>query len=168
MPGQGDDADEKSTWQMVAFIQSRRKGQPAEKADGDLAKGKVLFARYNCSSCHWTGNDGGRRGPDLSNATSTLARIRTAILEPNSVMDPLYQQIIAELKDGRMVRGLWLNENNYFVQLIDDQERLITLPKSGTEIYRPKQSLMPSYRAMLTDPDLRDLTAYVIALRKQK
>jgi putative heme-binding domain-containing protein len=153
---------------MVAFIQSRRKGQPAEKADGDLAKGKALFVRHNCSSCHWTGNDGGRRGPDLSNAASTLARIRTAILDPNSVMDPLYQQIIAELKDGRIVCGVWLNENSYYVQLMDDQERLITLPKSGTEIYRPKQSLMPSYREMLNDSELRDLTAYVVALRKQK
>jgi putative heme-binding domain-containing protein len=167
MPGQ-EDSEEKAVWQMVAFIQSRRKGQPAEKVDGDPAKGKALFARHNCSSCHWIGNDGGRRGPDLSTASSPPARVRSAILDPNSVTDPVYQQIIAEVKDGRNVRGMWLNENSYFIQLIDDQERLITLSKKEAEIHRTKQSLMPSFREVLTDPELKDLMAYVFALRKQK
>jgi putative heme-binding domain-containing protein len=167
MPGQ-EDAEQKDLWRMVAFIQSRRKGQPAEKADGDPIKGKALFARHNCSSCHWTGNDGGRRGADLSAASSPLARVRTAILDPSSLTDPVYQQIIAELKDGRSVSGMYLNENSYYIQLMDNQERLITLSKNGAEIHRPKQSLMPSFREVLTDPELKDLMAYVFALRKQK
>ena len=82
--------------------------------------------------------------------------------------DPIYQQILAALPDGRIVGGMWVNENSYFIQLIDNQERLITLPKNQAEIQRPKQSLMPSYRALLTGPQLKDLTAYVFALRKPK
>jgi hypothetical protein len=89
-------------------------------------------------------------------------------MEPNSVADPVYQQIIAALKDGRIVSGMWLNENSYFIQLMDNEERLITLSKNGAVIDRPKQSLMPSYRGALTDSELKDLTAYVFALRKQK
>src|SRR5262249_18472679 len=158
MPGLGD-FPEKSLWQIVAFIQSSRKGEPSEPVDGNLVNGKALFVKHSCASCHWTDNDGGPRGPDLSTAASPLSRIRTAILEPNSVTDPVYQQIIAVLKDGRIVRGMRLNENSYFIQLMDDQERLITLPKEGAEIHRPKQSLMPSYRAALTDPELKDLMA---------
>src|SRR5262249_18008665 len=53
MPGEGNDSDEKINGQMDAFIKPRRKGQPAEKVDGDSAKGKTLFARHNCASCHW-------------------------------------------------------------------------------------------------------------------
>jgi putative heme-binding domain-containing protein len=169
MPGLGEDSDDKPLWQIVAFIQSRRKGRQApEKLDGDPVKGKALFIQHNCSSCHWTGNDGGRRGPDLSTASSTLAHVRKAILEPNSVADPVYQQILVELKDGRSVSGTWLNESSYFIQLMDNEERLVTLSKNGTVIDRPKQSLMPSYRAVLTEPELKDLTAHVFALRKQK
>jgi putative heme-binding domain-containing protein len=167
MPGLGD-FPEKALWQIVAFIQSGRKGRSPEPVDGNPDRGKALFVRHNCASCHWTGNDGGRRGPDLSTASSPPSRIRAAILDPNSVTDPVYQQVVAELKDGRIVGGMRLNENSYFLQLIDDQERLITVPKEGVGIYRPKQSLMPSYRAVLTDPELKDLTAYVFALRKQK
>ena len=167
MPGVGD-FPEKELWQIVAFIQSSRTGQPAEPVDGNPDNGKALFVQHHCTSCHWTGNDGGRRGPDLSTAASPLARIRTAILEPNSVTDPFYQPILAALKDGRMVRGMRLNENSYFIQLMDDQERLITLSKDGAEILRPKQSLMPSYRAVLTDPEVKDLMAYVFTLRKSK
>jgi putative heme-binding domain-containing protein len=167
MPGL-EDFPEKEQWQIVAFIQSRRKGRPPESVDGNPVNGKALFVRHNCSSCHWTGSDGGRRGPDLSTASSPPSHVRAAILEPDSVTDPVYQQVVAELKDGRIVRGMRLNETSYFIQLIDDQERLITLPKEGAEIHRPKQSLMPSYRAVLTNPELKDLTAYVFALRKQK
>jgi putative heme-binding domain-containing protein len=167
MPGL-EDFPEQAQWQIVAFIQSSRKGRSPEPVDGDPVKGKALFVRHNCSSCHWTGNEGGRRGPDLSTASSPLSHVRAAILEPDSVTDPVYQQVVAELKDGRSVRGMRLNENSYFLQLMDDQERLLTLPKEGAGIYRPKQSLMPSYRAVLTDPELKDLTAYVFALRKQK
>jgi putative heme-binding domain-containing protein len=167
MPGLGD-FPEKSLWQMVAFIQSRRKGQPPEPVDGDAVKGEALFAKHNCSSCHWTGNDGGRRGPDLSTASSSVAQVRAALVKPNSVTDPAYQQISAELNDGRIVSGMRLNETSYFIQLIDDNERLLTLPKDAAEIYRPKHSLMPSYREVLTDEQLKHLIAYVFSLRKQK
>lgn len=167
MPG-FEDFPEETLWQIVAFIQSRRKGQHPEPVDGDPVKGKALFVQHQCASCHWTGNGGGRRGPDLSTASSPPAHVRTAILEPNSLTDLIYQQIFASLPDGRIVSGMRLNENSYFIQLMDEQERLITLPKEGTEIHRPKQSLMPSYRDVLTGPELKDLTAYVFTLRKQK
>ena len=38
MPGQ-EDTPEKQLWQMVAFIQSSRKGQPSEPVDGDFVHG---------------------------------------------------------------------------------------------------------------------------------
>jgi len=65
-----------------------------------------------------------------------------------------------------VIRGRRLNEDTYTVQIIDEQERLISLDKSTLREYTVvKTSSMPSYKDELTAEELRDIVAYLHSLR---
>jgi mono/diheme cytochrome c family protein len=69
-------------------------------------------------------------------------------------------------RDGRTINGRRLNEDTYTVQLIDDQERLISLNKADLREYAILTvSPMPSYRNKLTPDDLADVVAYLLTLK---
>ncbi|HEX7140562.1 MAG TPA: hypothetical protein VF219_22110, partial [Vicinamibacterales bacterium] len=59
-----------------------------------------------------------------------------------------------------------LNEDTYTVQVIDDQERLLSLTKSDLREYTiVTTSPMPSFRSTLRDDELSDLLAYLLSLK---
>ena len=54
------------------------------------------------------------------------------------------------MKDGRTITGRRLNEDTYTVQIIDDQERLLSLAKSDMRTLDVEtRSPMPSYAERL-------------------
>ena len=65
-----------------------------------------------------------------------------------------------------MISGRRLNEDTYSVQLIDNQEHLLSLLKSDVREYTIlKTSTMPSYKDRLTAQELADLVAYLVTLK---
>ena len=73
---------------------------------------------------------------------------------------------IAVTRDGKTITGRRLNEDTYTVQLIDTEERLVSLIKSELREYTVlKTSAMPSYKEKLTSADLDDLVAYLRTLK---
>ncbi|MCY3731068.1 MAG: c-type cytochrome, partial [Rhodospirillaceae bacterium] len=59
-----------------------------------------------------------------------------------------------------------LNEDSYSVQLIDDQERLISLEKAELREYTIlTTSQMPSYAEILTEEEIADVLAYLRTLK---
>lgn len=168
MPGFAG-APERMIWQLVAFIQSRRRlaDKPPE-LKGNEENGALLFAQHKCASCHWERNAGGRRGPDLSRATSPPDHVREAILDPSVFVDQDYRWLAIETEDGKVYAGMWLNEDGYHFQLINQEEQLLTVPKTGSTVRRQQKSLMPSFRKELTPEQLEDLVAYVFSLRTRE
>jgi cytochrome c1 len=71
----------------------------------------------------------------------------------------------AVTKDGRTITGRRLNEDTYTVQVIDDQERLLSLTKADLREYTVlTTSPMPSYKDLTAD-ELADLIAYLLSLK---
>src|SRR5205085_7553603 len=53
--------------------------------------------------------------------------IQQSILQPSTAMQPINRPLRIVMRDGRMIEGRRLNEDTATVQLIDKQERLISL-----------------------------------------
>ena len=59
-----------------------------------------------------------------------------------------------------------MNEDTYSVQLIDDQEKLVSLVKADLREYTILTvSPMPSYQNKLTPDEIADVVAYLLSLK---
>ncbi len=154
--------------QVVSFLQHQRRAQKPAVIKGDAQKGKKVFEKHQCATCHWTGKSGGRRGPDLSTSRGPLDYVRKAVVDPAGDIDPQYQQLLLFTKTGRTLEGMRLSENTFYIQIIDANDRLHTIAKADiNRIVRSNQSLMPSYGKELSSEQVEDLIAYLFSLRKE-
>ena len=81
-------------------------------------------------------------------------------------MLPINRSIRAVTSSGRQVTGRRLNEDTHTVQLIDSEERLVSLDKADLREYTVVlTSEMPPYGALLNEEELSDLLAYLLSLR---
>jgi putative heme-binding domain-containing protein len=111
---------------------------------------------------------GSRKGPDLSEAgvVRDAATLERAILAPGEAILPQYRSVRVVTRDGRTVVGMRLNEDTHSVQLIDQNERLISLSKSELREYSLVQtSSMPSYQDKLTPEEIADLVTYLLSVK---
>jgi hypothetical protein len=68
-----------------------------------------------------------------------------------------------------VINGRRLNEDTYTVQLIDEQEHLVSLTKADLREYTVlKSTPMPSYKDKFSSQELADLEAYLLSLRGVK
>lgn len=136
---------------------------------GDAQRGRVLFeGKGECGTCHRVAGQGPRFAPDLSNigAVRTAATLSRTLLDPNGSLLPINRPVRAVTADGTLINGRRLNEDSYSVQLIDDQERLISLEKSELREYTIlTTSQMPSYAEILTEEEIADVLAYLRTLK---
>ena len=80
-------------------------------------------------------------------------------------MLPINRSVRGVTKDGKVITGRRLNEDTYSVQLIDTEERLVSLVKTDLKEYAViKTSSMPSYRDKLSAQELADVVAYLLTL----
>ena len=160
---------EKERWQVVAYVQSLRRTAGAEESAGGAARGAKLFrGKGGCSKCHTVRGEGGRRGPDLSHigGDRSLDELKRSILNPNEKVSPAYWELRATTREGTRVTGRRLNEDTFSLQLLDSQERLISVIKSDLEEYElDENSVMPSFERKLNQREITDLVAYLAALR---
>ena len=139
---------------------------------GDAARGKTLFAGAgNCASCHAVNGKGPRVAPDLGDIGTlrTAELLHRTLIDPGGSMLPLNRPVRAVTKDGKVINGRRLNEDTYTVQLIDEQERLVSLTKSDLREFTVlKTTPMPSYKDNFSAQQLADLEAYLLSLKGVK
>ena len=154
---------------LVAYIRAMRDFDTRAVALGDAARGEVLFAgKGGCTTCHRVGGNGSRVAPDLSDIGAIRApdSLQQSVLDPDAFVLPINRSVRAVTRDGKVISGRRLNEDTYTVQLIDEQERLVSLDKAGLREYTVvKTSSMPSYKDKLTSQELSDLVAYLHSLK---
>ena len=177
--GQGVGMTDEEIWQIIAYIRNVGVKAPAVSA-GSAAHGKELFyGDANCSLCHMVDGKGGRLGPELTAVGGS--RTRAAIID--SVRNPSrrlawglteatkefpqeYETITVVTSDGKEIKGVALNEDNFSVQMMDASEQIYLLDKDKLRSFsKSRESMMPTYNAdLLSDKDLEDIVAYLVSV----
>ncbi len=177
--GQGVGMTDEEIWQIITYIRSVEVKAPA-KPVGNGAYGKELFyGDANCSLCHMVEGKGGRVGPELTAVGGS--RTREAIID--SVRNPSrrlawglteatkefpqeYETVTVVTADGKQIKGVALNEDNFSVQMMDTSEQIYLLEKDKLRSFqKSRESMMPVYKPdVLSDKDLDDIVAYLISV----
>ena len=155
-------------WPIVAYLREEegKRALVNEPLSGNTARGKELFAKHKCATCHWTGSEGGRLGTDLARLTSTPDYVRESLTAPNGQIDGSHQSLQIVTDSGEVLTGRRLYENTFHVLLMDEKENLSIIPKEEIEvIQRPQKSLMPTFSGTLSPADVEDLTAYIFSIQ---
>jgi len=154
---------------LIAFVRNMRDFDAKTVAVGGVSPGQVVFeGTGRCATCHRVNGRGSRIGPDLSEIGSSRspAALQQALLDPTSVMMPINRPVRIVMKDGQTVNGRRLNEDTYTIQLMTDQERLLSVSKADLRDYQIlTTSTMPSYKDKLTPEQIADTVAYLGSLR---
>jgi len=130
--------------------------------------GEQLFERSGCALCHSIENRGGALGPDLSEAGIVLSpeSLRLAITNPNAEITRGYQTVVAVPRDGEMVEGIALNEDDISIQMRTIDGNLQSFIKDDVrDLQRQERSLMPSYANRLSSSEIGTLVKYLEALK---
>jgi putative heme-binding domain-containing protein len=156
---------------LVAFIRADFDVDGTAGKVGDAARGQELFeGKGACATCHRVNGKGPRVAPDLSDigAIRSPAQFYRSLIEPVKQMMPINRPVRIVTRDGRTIRGRRLNEDTYTVQLIDEQERLVSLDKADIrEFEAAKASTMPPATKTFNSEELSDVIAYLLSLRGQ-
>ena len=154
---------------LVAYLRNMSSVNLSSVKLGDAARGRALFVgKGNCWSCHRVGADGPRAAPDLTSigAIRTAATLERSLLDPNVALLPANRLVRAVLRDGTVVAGRRLNEDTFTVQLLDSNERLVSLDRADIREYVVSEAAtMPSYATLLSDSERADLVAYLLSLK---
>ncbi len=154
---------------IVAYLRNMNSFDRGSVKAGDAGRGRaVVEGKGACARCHRVGAQGSRVAPDLSDigAARSAGSLLRSLTDPSSQMMPINRPVRAVTRDGKVVNGRRLNEDTYTVQLLDDQEKLVSLVKSDLREYTIlTASPMPSYRNTLTADELADVVAYLLSLK---
>jgi putative heme-binding domain-containing protein len=136
---------------------------------GDTDRGRGTFeGKGGCTSCHRVAGKGSRIAPDLGEigATRAASALQRSLLDPTGSMLPHNRFARAVTRDGKVITGRRLNEDTFTVQLIDEQEHLLSLDKADLREYTVlTTSPMPSYKDKLSSQELADVLAYLVSLK---
>ena len=154
---------------LVAYVRNMRDFDSRAVALGDIGRGLALFTgKGACTSCHSVRGNGARLAPDLGDigAIRSAGTLQRSLLDPTGTMLPHNRSVRATTRDGRVISGRRLNEDTYTVQLIDQNQRLVSLDKADLREYSVLQtSPMPSYKDKLSSQELADVLAYLVSLK---
>jgi putative heme-binding domain-containing protein len=154
---------------LVAYIRARFDAT-ASVVVGDAARGRALFeGKGTCGACHRVNGHGPRLAPDLSDIgiARTPAALERSVRDPSSAMLPINRPVRLVTKEGKVIRGRRLNEDTFTVQIIDEEERLQSIPKKGLRAFEVETtSSMPSYADRFTRDEIADVVAYLLTLKE--
>lgn len=160
---------ENSRTALVAYIRSLHETGSASAGAGDAQRGReIVEGKGGCLSCHRIAGQGAHKGPDLTDIGSqrNVQALQRALVDPNDTILPQERTVRAVTKSGNVIRGMRLNEDTHTVQLIDQNEHLVSLMKSDLREYTvEKTSPMPSYQGKLTAQEMGDVIAYLLSLK---
>ncbi len=177
--GQGVGMTDEEIWQIITYIRSVEVKAPA-KPIGNVAHGKELFyGDANCSLCHMIDGKGGRLGPDLTGVGGSRTgesiidsvrnpsrRLAWGLTEATKEFPQEYETVTVVTADGKEIKGVALNEDNFSVQMMDSNEQIYLLEKDKLRSFKKsRESMMPVFSAdVLSDKDLDDIVAYLVGL----
>ena len=165
--------------QLVSYARSL--GRTAQAAiAGDPQRGREIYNRLICVSCHIVNGKGNGLGPELTEIGQVrgAAYLREAIVNPGAHLSSgttsipgrglaEYLPVLVVSADGREVRGVRINEDSFTIQLRDGDNQFYSFRKSDL-VRIEKQSVkspMPRFADKLNNSELDDLVAYLLTLK---
>ena len=139
------------------------RGLLPEGDKGNAARGKPIFKEH-CAVCHKLFDEGETIGPDLTGAErGNLDFLLTSLVDPSALVRKEYQSQTVALRDGRVLTGLIVEENDRQITLFDSSRQKTVIPREAVEAVKPSDvSLMPEGQLdTLTEPQIRDLFRYL-------
>ncbi len=139
------------------------RGLLPEGDKGNAARGKPIF-KENCAVCHKLWNDGETIGPDLTGADrGDLDFLMTSLVDPSALVRKEYQGQTVALRDGRVMTGLVIDENDRQLTLVDSNRQKTVIARDSIEAIKASDvSVMPEgLLDKLTEPQIRDLFRYL-------
>ena len=106
--------------------------------------------------------------PDLSEIGTIRpdAELQQKLLDPNAAIRPGNRYIDLTMKNGAKMSGHLLNQDTFTIQLLDVNERLVSVSRSDVrDLVFVKDSPIPSYRDTLSRDELADVVAYLVTLK---
>jgi putative heme-binding domain-containing protein len=130
--------------------------------EGDAERGRTVFTRASCASCH---SGAQALGPDLRGAAGRFSRedLFTAIVQPSKDVSPRYRTVLIGTEDGKTYQGIIIYEavDSLIMQTGPDTTVRLTNPRISERRILPT-SLMPAgLLDKLADRDVADLYAYL-------
>lgn len=139
------------------------------------AAGKEAFKIGSCIACHRLDGVGAEFGPDLAKLDPTYKEVDVLrhILNPSEKIVEKYQTYTFEMKSGKTLTGVILNENSDVIKVIENPllkaEPLELQVRDLEEKTKLPTSMMPrGLLDKLTRDEVLDLIAYLIARGDQK
>lgn len=152
----------------TAFVRSIGRVAP-EKLPGDPTRGRAIYERSGCSTCHILAGEGSGFGPELTEigARRGAGRLRDTLKNPASTIPEGFLLIEAVTGKGKTVRGVRVNEDTFSIQAKDDKGRLHSFRKGELKNLKKLrgETPMPAYESLLSGAELDDLIAYLAAQR---
>ncbi len=149
---------------IAAYVYSLGRLPPVA-VPGDPVKGRLVFTRSRCMSCHILGGEGHGFGPELSNigVARGASALRQTLLDPKSTIPPDFLLIEVVTRSGQSLRGVRRNEDTVTLQLQDAAGAFYSLEKSQLRsLSRLRgETPMPSFANVLSKQQLDDLVAYL-------
>ena len=154
---------------IIAFIRAGFDPGGTAVRIGDAQRGRAVYeGKGQCATCHRVDGVGSRTAPDLSDIGSArqAAALHRSLIEPTKGMWPINRPVRIVTRDGRTISGRRLNEDTFTIQVIDANERLVSIDKTEIKEYeKAKQSTMPSVAGKLSGDEIADLIAYLLSLK---
>ena len=139
------------------------RGLLPEGDKGSAARGKPIFKEH-CAVCHKLWSEGENIGPELTGADrGNLEFLMTSLVDPSAQIRKEYQSQTIALRDGRVLSGLVVDENDRVLTLVDSNRQKTLISRDTIEDSKPAEiSLMPEgLLEKLTEPQIRDLFQYL-------
>jgi putative heme-binding domain-containing protein len=140
---------------------------------GNPSRGRqVFFGAAACSQCHRVGNQGTNFGPDLSHIGEIRTRrdLLEAVVFPSATLARGYEPITVITSAGKPITGIIRRETPREIILLTADRSEVTVARSEIDEITPSRvSIMPQgLDRNLKPEELRDLLAFLAALREQK
>ena len=109
------------------------RGLLPEGDKGNAARGKPIF-KENCAVCHKLFGEGESIGPELTGSErGDLDFLMTSLVDPSSLVRKEYQAQTIALRDGRVLTGLVVEEDDRTLTLVDGNRQKTVVARDAVE-----------------------------------
>ena len=154
--------------QIVAYLRSMA-ATGGDAGNGDAVRGRsIAEGKGQCLGCHTIGANGLHAGPALTDigAQRRAVDLMKSLVDPGSEVRAENRTVRVVMKDGRTMTGRFLNQDTFTLQLIDANDKMLSIDKSAASQWTLlTTSSMPSFRDKLSPQELADVVAYLVTLK---